>query len=373
MNIFYQSLNVVQNAIAFITKDNRNYYKFGENDCLPNEIVRKVNDSGTARACITKLSQFTQANGLVDQVIGQSHANSEQTFDSVISDLSLIVAYFKCSSFRVLYNNMGQPAQIYPVTNQYLRRIGRKKFIYNELTGETNRLRSKDRYLSAFDPKELPASRIDRIKNQINKYGEQYGDVVYFFKKGVGLYEDIYPVPDYYSGIDDIESDAGISRLEKRNIQKGWRTPIIVSTGPIDKETQDDKGLTEYDKFAANMKKFAGEDAAYALHLEGSTEQTKPTVTTIPIAEILDQTNNATDRVGKKVCRHMGVPPVLVGFATPGQLGNMQEIDNMMKLFKMTIIESQDLISQSLKLVWPDKNWTISTLEIWGQQQTTEV
>jgi len=367
MNIFYQALNKVQDALAYISKDNRDYYKFGENDDLPNCIIRSVNDSGTARACITKLSQFIQANGTVDQTIGASPANRYQTFNSLISDLSLIVPYFKCCSFRVMYNNQGLPALIYPVPTQYLRRKGHSRFLYNELMGEANYRRSDNKYVFAFDPNETPAQRLDRIQKQIEKYGEQFGDIVYHFKKGVGLYQDVYSIPDYYSGIDDIDSDAGISRLEKRNIQKGWRTPIIVSTGPIDKDVQDDKGKTEYDKFAENMKKFAGEDAAFALHLEGATNEQKPTVTTIPIAEILDQTDKATDRVGRKVCRHMGVPPILVGFSTAGQLGNVQELENTLELFKMTVSQDQDLISEALKMVFPDKDWTLSTLDLWKQ------
>jgi hypothetical protein len=366
MQVFTRALNIVENALAYIRKERNNDYKFGENDCLPNAIVRTVNDSGTARACVSKLTQFIQGNGLVDQALGQSPANISQSINSAISDLSLIVSYFKCVSFRVIYDNSGEPARIYPVPTQKLRRKGQKQFRFNELMGETGYMRNQDRFLQAFDPKELPAERLKRIAWQIKEYGEQFGDIVYHFKKGVGLYADVYPIPDYYSGIDDIESDAGISRLEKRNIQKGWRTPIIVSTGPIDKLVKDDQGKTEYDKFANNMKRFAGEDAAYALHIEGATDAAKPTVTTIPIAEILDQTDKSTDRVGRKVCRHMGVPPVLVGFATAGQLGNTQELINSMDLFKMTVIEMQDLIKEALTLVFPGKNWEMTKLTLWG-------
>lgn len=365
MRIFTQALNLVQNALAYIRKDHNNYYRFGENDCLPNDMVRIVNDSGTARACVSKLSQFIQGNGLVDQVLGNSPANISQSYNSAISDLSLITSYFKCVSFRVIFDNAGNQARIYPVPTQKLRRKGLHRFRYNELMGESQYTRSRDIELKEFDPKELPQERLKRVAWQIKEYGEQWGDIVYHFKKGVGLYADVYSIPDYHSGIDDIESDAGISRLEKRNIQKGWRTPIIVSTGPIDKVVQDDQGKTEYDRFAGNMKRFAGEDAAYALHIEGATEAAKPTVTTIPIAEILDQTDKATDRVGRKVCRHMGVPPILVGFSTAGQLGNTQELVNSMDLFRLTVVESQDLIKEALTLVFPDKNWEMSKLTLW--------
>lgn len=366
MQIFTQPLLVIRNAIAWITKDyNTNYYRFGEADCLPNDIVRTVNDSGTGRACITKLSQFTQAHGFKDATVGTAPANLDQDFNSVASELALIVSYFKCSSFRVLYNNDAEPTLIYPVPTQKLRRYGRTRFAYNDLMGERNYNKNHDKILQAFDPKEDKRSRMGRIATQIEKYGEQYGDIVYVFKKGVGLYQDIYPVPDYYSGIDDIESDAGISRLELRNIKKGWRTPIIVSTGPIDKVLQDDSGKTEYDKFSEKMKRFTGEDSAYALHLEGATEEAKPKVEVISIADILDQTQNATDRIGRKVCRHMGVPPIMVGFATAGQLGNNQELENTIELFRMSVVESQALITESLKRVFPLKNFDMTTLDIW--------
>jgi hypothetical protein len=373
MQIFTQPLLTIRNAIAWITKDhNTNYYRIGEGDALPNEMVRIVNDSGTARACITKLSQFIQANGFVDQSVGAAMANRDQTFNAILGELALICSYFKCSSYRVLYNNEGTPTLAYPCPTQKLRRYGRTMFAFNELMGEKFYNKSHDKLLQTFDPREEKRARMARIATQIEKYGEQWGDIVFVFKKGVGLYADYWPIPDYHAGIDDIESDAGISRLELRNIKKGWRTPIIVSTGPIDKDLKDDNGDTEYTRFAAKMKRFTGEDSAYALHLEGATDAAKPEVKIIDIAEILDATDKATDRVGRKVCRMMGVPPILVGFATEGQLGNNQELLNTIELFRMSVVESQALISQSLSLVFPDKNFQISTLDIWKQAATPQ-
>jgi hypothetical protein len=208
---------------------------------------------------------------------------------------------------------------------------------------------------------------LKRIDKQIKDYGEQFGDIVYYFRKGLGLYQDVYSVPSYYSGIDDIESDAGISRLEKRNVNKGWKTPIIISTGPIDKDVKDDNGMTEYDKFEAVIEKFGSNTAPVALHLEGATNEAKPEVKTIPIADIMDQTEKATERVGRKVCRHMGVPPILVGFSTAGQLGNTQELKNTMELFALTVVDAQNLIKEALKLVFPDKDWSITPLTIWNE------
>lgn len=222
MRVFRQALLQIQNTIAYIVREPKGYYKFGEDDNLLNQIVDIVNDSGTARSCITKLTQFTQANGLVDASLGASPANKLQTYNSVISDFALLTSYFKAVAYRVLYNNAGEPTYIYPIMLPTLRRVGRGYFLYNEYYGVKNYYRkTDDKYLQFYDPKESSQSRLARVNLQMQKYGEQFGDIVYHFKKGVGLHHDLYPVPDYYAGIDDIQSDAGISRLELRNIKKG--------------------------------------------------------------------------------------------------------------------------------------------------------
>jgi hypothetical protein len=50
MGVFKQALLKIENTIAYILRDNRNYYRFGENDSLLNDLVDVVNNSGTARA-----------------------------------------------------------------------------------------------------------------------------------------------------------------------------------------------------------------------------------------------------------------------------------------------------------------------------------
>ena len=361
-------------ALAVITKDAKNYYKFGDNDDLPNQIVDKVNSSGTARQCVTRLKQFVKANGLVDQAFAETYINQSQTVNELISDLALNISYTPAVIGRVVFNNAAEPARFYPIQFQKIRRQG-SVFIYNENFGCGSHYKKRDDvWLDEFEPifpsmgederLRILAERKNCISKQNQKYGKQWGQIVYSFTKGIGRYYDVYPIPDYYSGIEDVESDAKISTLEHRNVKKGWRTPVIISTGPIDKVQKDEFGLTDQDYFSQNIQKFTGEDAASVLHLEGETNEQKPTVTTIDVAEILDATDRATDRVGRKVCRLFTVPPVLAGFATAGQLGNNQELKNSIDLFRLTVTDAQQMISSTMKRVFPDKNWELSTLNL---------
>lgn len=364
MRVIKQALQSIENAVAWIRKEPRNYYRFGEGDSLPNYIILRVNDSGTARECIDKLQTFIYGNGFADPNVGDLPANAEETFNKYLQTASLHTSYSDCVTARVLYDNSGNPARIYSVPWQTLRRIGNDSFVYNPLMGDKDRRTNEDKYLRRFKIKEPPAERLDRMARQMRKYGEQFGDIVYYFNPGVGRYYDVYSVPKYYSGIEDIESDIGVTKLERKNVLKGWRTQVIISTGPIDRVVKDENGDTAYDRLNKSIDSFVGDNAAVALLLDGAVNEAKPEVKTIPVADMLDQTEKATERIGRKVCRHMGVPPVLVGFATAGQLGNVQEMQNTMELFKLTVIKRQDLIRDALKTVWPEKNFDISPLTL---------
>lgn len=372
MNIFSYAVDKIKNALTVITREHNKYYTYGEHDNLLDEIAAAVDDSGTAKQCITKLTQFTAGRGFEEQALAVSKINPDQTFNAALFEFSIFVSYFKSVCYRVLYNNAGDPVMVYPEPANKLRRIGRNRFVYNEMFGsKLHYNKSQDIHLQRYDPTEDKLARKQRIYKQIKDYGgTQWGDVVYHFKKGVGLHHDIYPVPDYYSGIDDIYSDAGISRIERRNIKRGWKTGVAVSTGPISRVVPTDAdgkatGDSPYDQLTKTLKRFTEEDAASVIHLEGATPETKPEIKVIDVATVLDQTDKATDRVGRKVCRVMGVPPILVGFSTPGQLGNNQEIVNTMDLFKLSIIETQDMIKEALRIVYPDKNLSILPLELW--------
>jgi hypothetical protein len=366
MNVF-EVTQKVKDIVPCIVKQHDGYYKFGGNDRLINEIIDIVNESGTARSCVGALARFTKGNGLQDATLAVAMANPTQSNNAAVSEMALNVGYSQCCSYRVLFHNDGTPARYYPCPTQHLRRKGKKTFVYNPQFGLHGFRSNENRFLSAYDPAEQPQARTNRVNLQIQNYGEQLGDIVYHFNKSVGPNYDIYPVPDYYSGSADIESDAGVSILERRNIKRGWKTSMVVSTGPMDRENQDKNGESQYDKFVKTIRKFAEEDAAVAVHLEGATNEAKPTVTTLDIANVLDATDRATDRVGRKVCRHFNVPPVLVGFATPGQLGNVQELKNMMDLFRLTVVERQQLIKEALTIAFPNFDWTLTTLNLWNE------
>jgi hypothetical protein len=361
-----------QNAVAVILKNQANdYYFYGELDNLPNAIIQSVDNSGTATACIGRLEQFIKADGFVMEGLDDVKANKMQALSAIVDETALSVAYFEGYAWRLIFNVAGEISKIYTLPIKGLRREG-DGFKFNPLFGEFGKDERETVYYPEYDPERTPEERRKLIAGQVKKYGKQLGEVLYVFRKGLGRYYDIYPVPRYYASIEDVISDGKISQLDLRNITQGFRTPVIISTGPIDDQNADEDGKTAQDYFDEALQEFTGEDASPILHLKGATEEFKPTVTTINVAEILDQTDRASDRIAKRVARLFEVPEVLIGIAKEGQLGNVQEVKNQMALFALSVYKKQDLIKQGFDLIKDklkldglplDPDFTLTTLK----------
>jgi hypothetical protein len=364
--------SAAKNAVAVIlrNKGNERYY-YGELDNLPNTIIATVDNSGTATACIERLEQFIQADGFILEGLNAVKANSKQSLLAVTAEIVTNVAYLEGYALRLVFNNDGSIRKIYNINVSNLRRVN-GGFEFNPLNGELGEDKSETVFYPEFDAERPPAERLQTIKKQIGKHGEQLGEILYVYRKGLGRFYDIYPVPRYYASIEDLVSDGKISRLDLRNIAQGFRTPVIISTGPIDDQNEDEDGNTSQDYFDEALQDFTGEDASPILHLKGNTEEFKPTVTTINIAEILDQTDRASERIAKRVCRVMGVPDVLVSIAKEGQLGNVQELKNTLSLFALSVFKRQELIKEGFDQIKPflkleglpaGADFTLSTLK----------
>jgi len=343
----------IKNAVAVIVKNQSNdYYFYGDLDNLPNAIIATVDNSGTATACVGRLEQFIKADGFVLAGLDDIRVNKKQSLAALLDDVVTNVAYLEGLALRLVFDNSGKIKKIYCLPISTLRRKG-DGFEYNPLMGEVGKYERETRFYPEFDPDRSPANRLGLINKQIDKEGEQLGEVLYVFRKGLGRYYDVYPVPRYYASIEDLVSDGKISRLDLRNIAQGFRTPVIISTGPIDDQNIDDSGNTAQDYFDEALEGFTGEDASPILHLKGNTEEFKPTVTTINVAEILDQTDRASVRIAKRVARVMEVPDILVGLGEGGKLGESNEVKNQMALFALSVFKKQDLIKQAFDTLSP--------------------
>jgi hypothetical protein len=341
---------------------NKKAYDYGEKNALPNELLKAIEASVTASSCRNRNHEFIEGKGLKDRSIASLKLNPKQTSDDLIAELADIVGVFGGVPLNVKYNSVGDPFYVYSLPFENIRKTDDGQFYVNEDLAEGKDVKKNRIYYEEFNRFETPESRLRRVRQQIEEYGFQTGDIVYLFAKKAGQKE--YPIPGAFAGIEEIEADAALGKLDWRNVKKGFRPDAILTTiGEIDDEDEDEAGKTEQDYFDDTIKNFTGEDASPIMHINVEKADQRPQLDTFAQEKLLNSTTEAADRIGKRVCRTMDVPDVLIpGFARQGQLGNVQEILTILKLFQNSINRKQRLISRGLEQVFPQLDWTIEPL-----------
>lgn len=360
-----KTVRATYNRVATI-KHNKTQkrYDYGLNNLLPNELLKGIESSVTASACRFKKSEFIEGNGLVDRSIASMKINPTQTADGLVMEVADVAGIFDGFALGIKYNVLGEPAHVYSMPFELFRKMDDGLLYFNPQLAEGKDDKKKRIIYHPFDPKESPSERLQRVSAQIAEHGEQIGDVLYVFGKRAGQSE--YPVPSAWAGMEDIEADAAISRLDWRNVKKGFRPDVILTTvGEIDRVNKDARGYTDQDYFDKEIEAFTGEDAAPVFHISVSNPEQKPQVDTFGQEKLLNSTTEAADRIGRRVCRAMQVPDVLVsGFARTGQLGNVQEMANTLLLFQQTVGRTQRMVTRALEAVFPTLTWDIEPLQL---------
>ena len=335
---------------------------YGNKNAFPNELLKIVDSSPTATQCIDKKSSFISADGFNDYVFAQKRNVKGQTMDQVLADAADSEAIFEGRAYRILYNLDGMPASMEVLPFETVRKVKGGGFVVNPDFGKREFKEENNKFYHEFNPK-IPVEKRLEIIAEEGGFSKQRGEILYTFRNRPG--KSIYPVPMYYSGIEDVKSDTGIMLLENSNIEQGFNVDFILYTvGDIDDEIKGSDGLTDLERFRHSLKKFREPGDKKILHIQSETKDGMPVFTPVPLQQILDGVDKARDRVPRSVCRHMGVPPVIIGMNAPEGLGNTQALANYIKLFNHSILKAQNEIAMDFKKVFPDADTSISTLNL---------
>jgi len=353
------------NRVAKITHNkSAKRFDYGSSNLLPNELLKAIEASVTASSCRNRKHEFIEGKGIKDRSIASLKLNPKQTSDDLVAELSDVVGVFDGVTLNVKYNAVGEPYYVYSLPFENTRKTDDGQYYINDKLSEGKDQKNERIYYDEFDRYELPSSRLARVRGQIEEYGYQTGDIIYLFAKKAGQKE--YPIPGAWSGMEEIEADAALGKLDWRNVKKGFRPDAILTTiGEIDDENEDEAGRTEQWYFDENIKSFTGEDAAPIMHINVNSADQRPQLDVFSQEKLLNATTEAADRIGKRVCRSMDVPHVLIpGFAQQGQLGNTQEMLTSLKLFQNSVGRKQRIVSRALEQVFPQFDWSIEPLTI---------
>lgn len=320
---------------------------YGDNNAFPNELLQTVEASPTAMSCIEKKVSFISANGLIDDKLANIKNAGGFTLNDVIVEAAYSLAIFDGVYYRITYSIEGTPLlEVLPY--ETVRKAKAGGFLVNKNWGKKGFSKKDTIFIPEFSHKKTTQ---EKVKEALELKENYVGEIFYSFKKRPGKY--IYSVPTYYSGIEDIRSDAAVISLENSNIEQGFNVDFILYTfGKMDDNIKGEDGLTDLERFRRDLKEFRQPGQKKIMHIESETKDNMPVITPVPLRDVIDAIEKARDRIPRAVCRHMGVPPVLIGLPNPEGFGNTQALANYMKLFNHSIKKDKQRIESDLKFIY---------------------
>ena len=337
------------------------YYFWGRKDDFPNVVIQAVNDSGVAKLCTDRIERFSYGRGFVNRDYANKVVNSKgQTRGQLARQAFKVMAYIPAVVMRIKYNYLGDITEVYVDQPQHYRKRRDGQFIYGEGLGDPTGHHfayneAKRQIIPAYNPKMTAQEIRAELASQKARYGEQLGFVHYEYVEGIGLNYKHYPVPVYASGLNDLRADAGLSVHEEAQVYNSFKAGVIIATRKLDHESKDEEGKSEYDRFTERIEEFTSPDGDSVLHIEGINEEGAPQVFPLNIQHQMDATEQATDRIARKICRLFSVPPILIGIETAGRLGSTKEVVNWLQLFNLTLEDNRELLYNAFSKVWPEE------------------
>lgn len=354
-------------------------YRWGDNDQLPQELLRLAYDSGTAEACLRILAQFIGGEGFASAATGLAMANPEQTFDELLAEAKHYAALGLGVGLALRYSFAGTDPDIYVIGVETTRRErdGSGRYVFNDGLAVGRFTPARNRLYLPYHPSRTPEELAAEVLEAAEGPGGYWGHLWWVFEKRVGRHR--YPVPHWYAGKEDVEADAQLPRYDLKQLKNGFMPDLVMTlTGskyndiPLEDWTPG-TGQTEEDRpWVKSPDRLAAEAAIKAL--KGSATESSVMLNTVeskdemPQLDWVDKGPNSkglTDmrnRIEGAVYRRFGVPPVLDGVEQPGKLGTNQQIVNSIRLFNLVVQPARATITAPLAHLRPDLDFTVKEL-----------
>ncbi len=366
-----KSLTYKNRIVKIVEDNNSDLIKYGSDNAFPQKLIKQLDESGTATSCIDILTQYIYANGLKNEALGNTMINEKQSFNELISELKDYVAIFQSVCLYVMRGLDGNVSQLKVVPFEQVRRSNEGTFLINPTFGDKYKKEKTKEYPAFYGATITP----QKLAEHISDWGEDKGEILYYFRKKP--MKNIYPIPTFYSSIEDINSDSELSKYELETITNSFLTSgIFTVVGNFDNTTKDEDGMTEQDymdealnAFTGNVKDESGASGRQKLLiLQAKTKDEVPVYQSITNEGVLNASDLATKRIAEKVSRAFGVPPFLIGLG--GNVGFATNIiaDNI-KLFNNRVLLLQNIITDALETCFPQADFELTQLNQFNIQE----
>lgn len=329
-------------------KGTNNYIQFGENNNYPDYLLSLYNESPKHGAIVKGKANYIFGKGFEGIPVKANTAGESwnQVIKKCILDDEIFAGYY----LQVIYNLAGKIKDCFHIeffkvrVNKDMTRF----YVKNDWSDIQEKVRVYHTFDGKYDP-EQPAKMF---------YVHQYNPKA-----------NVYPLPNYFQGLNYIDSDVQVSRHILGNAKNGFSATTLISLNngePANEEKKEqvEKGLkkkltgSEGDRIVITFNK--SKDNAAEITPLSNTMLTKEDFTNI---------NNLIQQ--EIFASHQVTSPMLFGIKTEGQLGGRTEIQDAYEIFNNTYINErqqahEEIFNQLFSLMGIQQQFKIVPVEPLG-------
>jgi len=195
---------------------NKDYMYYGENNLFPQRLIELYDSSAMHHTAAQAVSEGIFGEGI--ELIGEEYINTDgETIDDIFEKITLDYTLFGGYALNVIWNKEATAiSEIYhlPFANV---RSGKK-----DEEDNVNEYYYSSDWSNLRKYKEISYRAFDSTDNR----GDDASQIFYYFNYTPGI--EVYPLPSYVAGINDITLDHKISRFHVNNISNGLAPSLFI-------------------------------------------------------------------------------------------------------------------------------------------------
>jgi len=360
---------------------------FGGSNTVPVLAMAAAHQSGTAYRCLERRAQFLEGAGfpmpernpLTGLLVRPEEAGTMgetpvpghpgKNANDLWAELSSYGAYNNAAAVLVRYRGKaGNYAigEVHVLDFRAVRKTVNGTYLLNHKFGRKDFSQSHTTEHLPFNPDPKQVRKEMQAEMELAAKGKkpyvQAGQIFYIYTPKAG--EEDYPLPPHWAGLEAVLADAAYARYDLEEVERGFAAKgMLAFIGKQDDQTQDEDGNTERDRTDLMLQRYTGAGAREQgvpresiMVFDAESQDLVPKW--IPMATTVDLKwlSEKKEAVGQEVCRHIGIPPILAGFAKAGQLGAVQEIVNAANLTQNSVESLRKLLLRALWRLLPTLN-----------------
>jgi predicted transcriptional regulator len=301
----------------FEEKKSKGYIEYGANNDYAEYLLGLYNESPKHGAIIKNKAKYIYGKGF-DGITDKANTRGEtwnQIFKKAVKDDEIFSGYY----LQIIWNLDGKIKDVFHIKFKKVRtnKECTKFFVKNDWKDNKEEMRPYTAFKGVYD-KDNPSQIL--------------------FVKQYNPDSDIYPIPDYFQGLNYIESDVQVSRHILGNAKDGFVATTLINLNGGQPEDEK-KAAVERDL----KKKFTGSEGDRVVIMFNSSKDNSAEI--VPLSSTMltkEDFTNVNNLINQEIFAcHQVTSPVLFGIKTEGQLGGRDEITEAYEIFNNTYVNER--------------------------------